>query len=90
MVRNTGNKDTGNRNTGNKDMDNNISNDMIKALTTPQMISKGELIERLVAQMKASADLLNNALENDKVLVVGREAGRIAENADLVLKLLNS
>ena len=85
MVRNTGNKDM-----GNKDMDNNISNDMIKALTTPQMISKGELIERLVAQMKASANLLNNALENDKVLVVGREAGRIAENADLVLKLLNS
>ena len=61
---------------------------LVEALTTPKIISKLDLAEYYAQQIKASNELLQNALENDKVLVVGREAQRLAEATESLLSVL--
>lgn len=67
-----------------------LDKDMLDAITTPKMINKGELIKKLIQQITNHSDMLQNALENDKTLIVGREASHIEEKARTVLQLLNS
>ena len=61
---------------------------LIDALTTPRIIPKLDLVEHYAQQIKASNELLQNALENDKVLVVGREAQRLSEATESLLSVL--
>lgn len=61
---------------------------LVELLTTPKAESKGTLVEKLVLDIKRSSDLMNNAIENDKVLIAGREAHKIKESADLLAELL--
>lgn len=65
-------------------------NKLVELLTTPKAEAKGTLIAMYSEAISASADLMNNALEHDKVLVVGREAQKIKEAADMIRQLLAS
>lgn len=57
----------------------------IQAILSPHLaIGKGEYIASTVDQIQKENEELQNALENDKFHVVGRNAGRID---DLVKKL---
>lgn len=66
-----------------------MDKDMLEALLTPKMLSKGKIIGTLTREIWGHAETLNNALENDKTLVVGREAGEIARKARLLLQVFN-
>ena len=61
---------------------------LIDALTTPRTIPKLDLVEHYSQQIKAANELLQNALENDKILVVGREAHRLSEATESLLSVL--
>ena len=60
----------------------------IELLTTPRAESVGTLVLEYVSAIQRSSQLLENALENDKILVVGREAAKIAEYSLMVTHLL--
>lgn len=66
-----------------------VDDELIDILTTPKMINKDELTRRIISQIARHAETLNNAIENDKVLVAGREAGSIQAKATFLLKILN-
>jgi hypothetical protein len=61
---------------------------MIDAMVSPAALNKTELLERTISLMRQSVELMNNALENDKSLVVGREAAKIYDFSKIVLYLL--
>ena len=61
---------------------------LIDALTTPRVIPKLDLVEHYTQQIKKSNELLQNALENDKILIVGREAERLSEATERLLSVL--
>ena len=61
----------------------------VELLTTPMAESRGTLILEYVKMVRQSAELLNNAIENDKILIAGREAGKIQEMADIIAALLD-
>lgn len=57
----------------------------IQAILNPHMaVGKGEYIASIVEQIQKENEELQNALENDKFHIVGRNAGRID---DLTKKL---
>lgn len=57
----------------------------VQAVLSPHVaVGKGEYIASIVDQIQKENEELQNALENDKFHVVGRNAGRID---DLVKKL---
>ena len=60
----------------------------VELLTTPAAESVGTLVLEYVKLLREASTLMNNALENEKVLVVGREAERIRQAADLIVELL--
>lgn len=60
----------------------------VELLTTPAAESVGTLVLENVKILREASTLMNNALENEKVLVVGREAERIRQAADLIVELL--
>ena len=60
---------------------------LVELLTTPMAESRGTLILEYVKMVRQSAELLNNAIENDKILIAGREAGKIQEMADIIAAL---
>ena len=62
---------------------------LVELLTTPTAESRGTLILEYVKMVRQSAELLNNAIENDKILIAGREAGKIQEVADIIAALLD-
>ena len=62
---------------------------LVELLTTPMAESRGTLILEYVKMVRQSAELLNNAIENDKILIAGREAGKIKEMADIIAALLD-
>ncbi len=62
---------------------------LVELLTTPMAESRGTLILEYVKMVRQSAELLNNAIENDKILIAGREAGKIQEMADTIAALLD-
>ncbi len=62
---------------------------LVELLTTPMAESRGTLILEYVKMVRQSAELLNNAIENDKILIAGREAGKIQEMADIIAALLD-
>ena len=62
---------------------------LVELLTTPMAESRGTLILEYVKMVRQSAELLNNAIENDKILIAGREAGKIQETADIIAALLD-
>ena len=62
---------------------------LVELLTTPMAESRGTLILEYVKMVRQSAELLNNAIENDKILIAGREAGKIQEVADIIAALLD-
>ena len=62
---------------------------LVELLTTPMAESRGTLILEYVKMVRQSAELLNNAIENDKNLIAGREAGKIQEMADIIAALLD-
>ena len=62
---------------------------LVELLTTPVAESRGTLILEYVKMVRQSAELLNNAIENDKILIAGREAGKIKEMADIIAALLD-
>lgn len=63
----------------------------VKAILTPQYtIGVNEYVTMLVEEIQAQNEELQNALENDKFHIVGRNAGRIEDLAKkLKLALLN-
>ena len=61
----------------------------VELLTTPAAESVGTLVLENVKIMREAAALMDNALENEKILVVGREAQRIKQAADLIVALLS-
>ena len=62
---------------------------LVELLTTPMAESRSTLILEYVKMVRQSAELLNNAIENDKILIAGREAGKIQEMADIIAALLD-
>ena len=62
---------------------------LVELLTTPMAESRGTLILEYVKMVRQSAELLNNAIENDKILIAGREAGKIQEMADIIAAILD-
>lgn len=67
-----------------------MDKEFIDALLTPKMLSKGKIIETMIREIWGHAETLNNALENDKTLVVGREAGEIARKARLLVQVFDN
>lgn len=61
---------------------------MLEALISTKAINKGTLIKEYTNKINEASRLLNNALENDKILVVGREAQKIAEYTETLEILL--
>lgn len=61
---------------------------LVELMTTPKAESVGTLVLDLVKSIRDSSSLIDNAIENDKVLIVGREAAKIKESADLIVELL--
>ena len=61
---------------------------LAELLTTPRAESVGTLVLEYVKVIRESAALMDNAIENDKVLIVGREASKIKESADIIVELL--
>ena len=62
---------------------------LVELLTTPMAESRGTLILEYVKMVRQSSELLNNAIENDNILIAGREAGKIQEMADIIAALLD-
>ena len=67
-----------------------MDKEFIDVLLTPKMLSKGKIIETMIREIWGHAETLNNALENDKTLVVGREAGEIARKARLLVQVFDN
>lgn len=65
-----------------------VAKELAELLTTPASRSAGDIILDKVKAIKLSAELMNNAIENDRILVAGREAGRIQDAAELITALL--
>jgi phosphoheptose isomerase len=66
-----------------------MDDEMVQALTTPAAIDRAALVDKLIKQIQTHSNLLQNGLENDKVLIVGREAAHISDKANLLAKLLS-
>ena len=62
----------------------------VELLTTQKSESVGSLIVAYASASKAASQLMNNALENNNILVVGREAAKIVEYSELIVELLKS
>lgn len=61
----------------------------VEYITTPKMKPAIDLVVELVNSIDNSATLLNNALENDKYGVVGREAQKMSDLVNMMKKALN-
>lgn len=60
----------------------------VELLTTPRAEAVGTLVLEYVNSIRRSAELMDNAIESDKILIAGREAGKISEYATMVAHLL--
>lgn len=65
-----------------------VASELVELLTTPKAESVGTLVLEYVKVIRQSSEVMNNAIENDKVLIVGREAHKINEAAGIIVELL--